>query len=157
MATLDEIALQVNANTTALNAITTASKNITDFDEQINLVLESEIPVSRAGADEKIVVQQIIDEVSKTYNVLTKTIDYTALIGDFILAVASTVNLTITLPTAIGNIGKEINIKKIDSTSYSIIVDANGTQTIDGILTQIITGQYATMTIVSDGSNWFIK
>jgi len=157
MATLDEIALQVNANTETINAITTASKNITDFDAQIPLVLTSEIPVANSGADEKITAQQIIDEASKSYNVASKVTDYQSLVDDFILSSASTVEITITLPTAVGNIGKEVNVKRIDSTIYDTIVDTLNSETIDGNLTQSITKQYTTMTVISDGANWFIK
>jgi hypothetical protein len=40
--------------------------------------------------------------------------------------------------------------------SYNVIVDANGTQTIDGVETQTITDQYVSMSIISDGTNWLI-
>lgn len=62
---------------------------------------------------------------------------------------------TINLYTAVGNSGREITIKNISTNS--ITIDANGSETIDGSATATITTQYASITVVSDGSNWFIK
>lgn len=60
---------------------------------------------------------------------------------------------TVTLPTAVGIQGKEYIIK--NSGSGVITVDADGTETIDGDLTQSL-NQYDSLTIVSDNSNWVI-
>lgn len=62
MPTNAELADQVNELTELVNSIILNSKNITDLDAQSPLVVTSEIPVSNAGADEKITAQQIIDE-----------------------------------------------------------------------------------------------
>lgn len=61
---------------------------------------------------------------------------------------------TITLFTAAGNTGKVLYIKNISD--FEVVVDANGSQTIDGDLTLSIIAKNAAVTIVSDGSNWFI-
>lgn len=63
---------------------------------------------------------------------------------------------TITLPTAVGITGRMYVIKKIDSSSNAVTVDANGSQTIDGALTVDLASQYEAMTIISDGANWLI-
>jgi hypothetical protein len=60
--TLQQVVDQLNALTETVNGITDTSVNITDLDAQSPLVPTSEIPVSNAGADEKITAQQIIDE-----------------------------------------------------------------------------------------------
>ena len=57
-------------------------------------------------------------------NIVNKTADYTAVIEDYVLVSASVADITITLPTAVGIAGREINITKIDSTSYNVIVDS---------------------------------
>lgn len=62
-------------------------------------------------------------------------------------------DITINLPTAVGNTAK-ITIKKTDSSTNIVITDASGAQTIDGDLTKEIYFQNTTMTIISDGSNW---
>lgn len=62
--------------------------------------------------------------------------------------------ITFTLPTAVGFAGQEIIIK--NSTTGTLTIDANGTETIDGGLTATLEDQYESITLVSDGSNWSI-
>lgn len=92
-----------------------------------------------------------------TFTQTTKTANYTATTSDFYIWVDATGGaVTITLPTAIGNAGRTFVIKKIDSSGNAVTIDANGSQTIDGALTQVITTQYAAYSIASDNANWFI-
>ena len=90
-------------------------------------------------------------------NIVNKTADYTAVINDYVLVSASSVDITITLPTAVGVTGKQINITKIDATSYDIIVDSTSSQLIIGQLTQLISKQWSNATFVSTGSYWVVK
>lgn len=64
--------------------------------------------------------------------------------------------LTVNLQTAVGRRGLQYHIKKIDSSANTLTIDADGTETIDGQLTQVLNTQYQSLTIVSDDSNWFI-
>jgi hypothetical protein len=63
--------------------------------------------------------------------------------------------ITVNLPTAVGNTAK-FEIKKIDSSANAVTVDAFSTQTIDGGLTAVLQVQYESITIVTDGANWFL-
>jgi hypothetical protein len=64
--------------------------------------------------------------------------------------------ITVNLATAINNSDCYV-IKKTDSTTNSIDIHPNGTETIDGSATTIkIKIQYISLTLVSDGTNWFI-
>jgi len=63
----------------------------------------------------------------------------------------------ITLNLPVGVSGTQYVIKKTDATANAVTVDANGSELIDGAATQTITTQYESITIVSDGSNWFIS
>ena len=58
------------------------------------------------------------------------------------------------LPTAVGIRGKQYIVKKIDATANTVTIDANGAQTIDGMLTAVLIGQWDVITLVSDGANW---
>ena|SRR3990167_1854493 len=84
---------------------------------------------------------------------------YTAIIATYtVTALDCVVNctsgtFTINLPTAVGISGKVYTIK--NSGAGIITVDANGSETIDGNLTQIIIAT-SSMTILSDGANWII-
>lgn len=64
--------------------------------------------------------------------------------------------ITVDLPTAVGNAGKVYYIKKIDSSANSVTIDGDGSETIDTGLTAVILTQFSAITIVSDGTEWWI-
>lgn len=63
--------------------------------------------------------------------------------------------ITVTLPAASGKSGRIYVIKKIGSTA-NIVIDGNASETIDGALTATLTTQWESITIQTNGSNWFI-
>ena len=63
---------------------------------------------------------------------------------------------TATLPTALGIAGRQYTIKKVDSGIGLVVLDADSAQTIDGALTYTLYAQYDSVTIVSDGANWWV-
>jgi hypothetical protein len=63
--------------------------------------------------------------------------------------------VTINLPTAVGITGRIYNIKAIN-VDNAVTVDANGTEEIDGSATAITLSLMESITIQSDGSNWWI-
>ena len=69
---------------------------------------------------------------------------------------ASTGALTITLPSALSAEGRYFNIKKIDGTANAVTVDADGSETIDGGVTASLASQYDSLSVISDGAEWFI-
>lgn len=91
------------------------------------------------------------------HNIVIKSVDYTAIINDYILVSTPIENITITLPNAVDVGGQEINITKMDSTEFDIIVNTSASQTIIGNLTETISTQWVNATFVSTGSNWVIK
>lgn len=64
-------------------------------------------------------------------------------------------NVIITLPTAVGVLGI-LNVKKIDSSGFTVIISASGGQSIDGQSNQTITSQWANLQLTASGSNWYI-
>jgi hypothetical protein len=90
-------------------------------------------------------------------SVTSKTANYTATTSDdVILCNASGGAFTITLYAASGNSGKQLTIKKTDSSNNAVTIDGNASETIDGTTTKAIAAQYTSLTIVCDGSNWHI-
>ena len=95
------------------------------------------------------------------YNVATVSgVNYIVLISnDVVLVSNSGMNLTVTLPTAAGNAGKTFVIKKVDA-GNTLSIKSILNQTLDG--TNITSGSYnityqwESITVVSDGSNYFI-
>ena len=65
-------------------------------------------------------------------------------------------SVTTTLPTAVGNSGYIIVLKRISDGTNTWIIDGNGSETIDGALTAVLTVQYESITIFSNGTNWEI-
>lgn len=91
-------------------------------------------------------------------SVTTTTHNETATSGEKIILIdAATAGGTVTvnLPTAVGNKAK-IHIKKTDSGSNTIIIDGSGSETIDGSVTFPLYFQNQSLTLVSNGTNWFI-
>lgn len=92
-----------------------------------------------------------------TLAISTKTGAYTLVDGDhIILADANSAGFTLTLPTAVGRAGLVFHVKKVDATANAVVIDGNGSETIDGATTRSITIQHETVSIVSDGANWHI-
>jgi hypothetical protein len=70
--------------------------------------------------------------------------------------ITPTADINVNLPSAVTvGEGYKYNIKNLAS-GFSLTVDANGTQTIDASLTYVINNQFQSITIMSDGANWFI-
>ncbi len=89
----------------------------------------------------------VIDDDGISYPLTTSAI---------FLADASGGAFTIDLPTAISMAGKTLTIKKIDAVANTITLDGNGSETIDDAITQDIASQYDSVTMVSDGTGWYI-
>lgn len=87
-------------------------------------------------------------------NVVTVTANYTASNDDFVLSDASGGAITVTLPPPSANY--RVDVKKIDSSSNDITIATDDTGTIDGASSKTISTQYESITMVSDGTNWFI-
>lgn len=87
----------------------------------------------------------------------TKTSNYTITTNDnIIIADATSNDVTLTLPAASGNAGISYRIERKDSTvAYEVIIDGNSSETIDGVITRTLKGQYEAVDIVCDGSNWY--
>jgi hypothetical protein len=81
---------------------------------------------------------------------------YTAAANDVVLYDATGGASTVNLPAAASNTNAQITVKKVDASVNSVTIDGNLAETIDGALTQVLNAQYESITVVSDGSNWFI-
>ena len=108
------------------------------------------------GTNDKTV---LISGVYRTKNVRTENSDTTLLLNDEVLFISSNPggSVQVNLPTAIGNQGKEYYIKRVDTgSSYSVVIDGYGSETIDGALSKTLTNNYEAVLIISNNSNWFV-
>lgn len=103
------------------------------------------------GRFNTVAVGRRVNQRTETGTTVTVTVNDEYFFND-----ATAASQTNNLPTAVGNPGQRFNFKKIDSTGNTVTIDGNGTETIDGSLTQVISVQYDSITIVSDNANWFI-
>ncbi len=117
----------------------------------IRLVDRNGIPYSRNSSGAEAIVGSGLT--------VAKSADYTVTDTDgvgTILVTTSSTTRTITLPTAADNTGRRLTVKKVDSGTGFVVLDGEGSETIDGITTTNVYTQYGTITIVCDGSNWLI-
>jgi hypothetical protein len=90
---------------------------------------------------------------------VTKTSNYTATNQDHnILVDATSATVQITLPTAATLAGQEFLIKdwKGQAATHNITIATTSAQTIDGASTKVISTNYGSVRVVSDGANWAI-
>lgn len=65
-------------------------------------------------------------------------------------------NITVSLPMAGAYKGVMFSIKKTDASGNTVTVDGNGAETIDGSATAVISLQNGSLTVRSDGTQWWI-
>lgn len=79
----------------------------------------------------------------------------TADLGSIVNASASSGNVTITLPSAVlAGDGGQLAVRKSDDSVNTVTIATDGSQLIDGASTYVLSKQYESVTIVSDGANW---
>lgn len=88
---------------------------------------------------------------------LTKTSAYTALVTDNVIFVNASTAFTITLPDASLCTGLILRFVKVDSGTDVLTLDGSGTQKVDASVTYVaVDAQYDSVTIISNGTAWFI-
>ena len=113
-------------------------KIVTSGTEAINALFLDGAGLSLNGV---ICTGYIAKSANFTATSLTSTIDCTN-------------NITITLPTAVGNSGRFHTIK--NSGTGVITIATTSSQTIDGAATQSLLTQWSKITVQSTGANWII-
>jgi hypothetical protein len=90
-------------------------------------------------------------------SIITVTTAYTLKITDrWVLVDATAAPVIVTLPAAFVMKGRDFSFKKIDVSANAMTIDAAGTETIDGALIFVTAVAYVSVTIVSNGANWWI-
>jgi hypothetical protein len=93
---------------------------------------------------------------SQALAITTKTATYTATANDHTIVCNNAGAMTVNLPAAAGCSGRVYVIKKISAALNNVTVDGNGAETIDGAATRILSLQYESVMIQSNGTSWFI-
>lgn len=96
-------------------------------------------------------INQPWDGSSLRLGYINATSNYTIKQTDFFIDCTGG-SFTVSLPTAAAISGKQFSIK--NSGTGAITIDANGSETIDGMLNFILSTQYEAILVASDGANW---
>jgi hypothetical protein len=90
-------------------------------------------------------------------SVSVKTSNYTMqqYPGETVLANAASGSFTVTLPDATKT-SNFYTVKKTDSSTNTVTISTTSSQTIDGGSSAVLKVQYVAITLVSNGSNWFV-
>jgi hypothetical protein len=83
-----------------------------------------------------------------------KVADYTATSNEFVDMDSSSATSSAHLLSASGISGARIVIKKTDSSTNTVTVDPDGSETVDGHATIVLNQQNEFISMVSDGTNW---
>lgn len=95
--------------------------------------------------------------ISRTSTVINVSTNYTIDSDDYVVLVdATAAPITITLPSASVAAQNEYNIKRINGGANKVTITASNGNLIDGLPSQIISYKYASITVVSDGQQWYI-
>jgi hypothetical protein len=73
-----------------------------------------------------------------------------------VLCDATTGVVTLTLPAAAASQGRKLVAKKTDASANAVTVDGNGAETVDGAASVSITARYDSVSVISDGTTWWI-
>jgi len=75
----------------------------------------------------------------------------------YMIVAAGTSSYAVTLPSAsVVGTGRIYVIKKTSASTYTLTINTTSSQTIDGATSLAFTQQYASYTVISNGSNWLI-
>lgn len=160
---LDDIAESIETffNTTKIDY-----QNIQDLGVRTANINDLAVTAAKIAAD-AVTTAKILDanvtraKASATFfngTYQAKSADYTMLTtDDGVYVDASGAARTITLFAVSGQSGKRITIKKIDSSTNAVTIDANSSETIDGATTTKLCTQYETVTLFCDGDEWHVE
>ena len=144
-ANADEIEVTVDDSTIELSA-TNGSGAIRVKDDGI-----TNAKMADDAIDSPQIADGAVDEVHRTRTVASPTTTHT-IATDIVLCNGGGTPFTATLPAAAS--GKIVMIKNVGTDAITIA--GNGGDTIDGAANYILYHRYETVTVVSNGSNWFI-
>ena len=97
-----------------------------------------------------------ITEVKRRRTVDSSFTNGEVISSDINLVDATAGNILINLPSPPVSAGRLLYIKKIDSSSNTVTIDQNSSETIDGGTQYLLYNQYEAVTLICDGTNWHV-
>tara|TARA_R100001086_G_scaffold169810_1_gene92593 strand:- start:880 stop:1260 length:381 start_codon:yes stop_codon:yes gene_type:complete len=116
-------------------------------------------PVRISGSLSDLGVQQWTMTLNKSgFIVPTRTVTATGTIteDDRVVFANPGANISLEVYNTSSNDGAMVTIKRIDTTDYIVTITTEGADKIDGQDEIYLQAQYDSVTLVSDGGNWYI-
>jgi hypothetical protein len=130
--------------------------SISIFGSQLSLNGAPITNVAAPTAPSDVATKEYVDSLARL-NVVTKAEDYLAITSDRIILVdTATSDVNIDLPSAVGQSGLAIYIKRISDGLNKAYINAQLGQTIDGDGFITVHLQWESHTLVSNGANWYV-
>ena len=115
--------------------------------------------ISNAGTPilaSDVATKEYVDSLARL-TVATTTTDYEVSVTDRIIFVDPSIGpVSVTLPSATGQAGLALYIKRVTDGGNTVFIYPPPGQTIDGLAVHQVFLQWESHTIVSDGTNWFL-
>jgi hypothetical protein len=151
----DAAKLSVVNTSTTLDYLHFSSASSTNIGNIFSIKSDGSVGIGHSSPSSTLHVSGSLGLAIRTISASTTAAatDYTLLINQ----VAAN-PVTVSLPTCVTANGRVYNVKKIDATTSTVVIDPNGSQTVDGNATTGISIQYESLQVQCDASstNWFI-
>lgn len=144
---------ELNSNATKLDSllwVRDTEVNMSNHEPYVNALLyATDTETVYIGDGNNWIEQEWLSPRTST----TQTGAYTASVNETVLCDASGAAFTVTLPPV--DDSTHVTVKKTDSSANAVTVDSPNSETIDGASSVSLASQYDTVTITSDGTNYF--
>jgi len=97
-----------------------------------------------------------ITELKRYRTVDSSLVDTNTISSDINLVSAAGGNVLVNLPAPPISAGRLLYIKKTDSSTNTVTIDQNGSETIDGGASYVLYNQFESVTLICDGTNWHV-
>ncbi len=102
------------------------------------------------------VLDELADQVNYTAYDVTRVAAAAVVGSDLVLCTTGASDLALQLVKAVEFRDRTMAIKKIDAGAGQVLIDPDGTETLDGQTTYTVSAQYTVVSIRSDGDNWWV-
>ena len=152
----DRIFRVLTGNTPTTDAEGTLTGELPAWDESLSYIAEL---LQNSMDGYRFIIPPSLTSSVQSITTATYTIQMTGLSGTYHVTRTTTGACTITLNSDLIAVGRELTIKDagINADTYNITIQTEGAETIDGSATLVMNLPGMSVTLYSDGNNWFIK
>jgi hypothetical protein len=146
-------------DSSASESAKTAFDGVRTFGDTCLLDFDSEsLSEGDIAAIDAVVAAHVADLFPETIRaVVSVEADYSMTYDDYLVLADTTAGqFTITLPSAVSQIGKVFVIKKVNSAQNRVYIQGSNDETLDGATSKNLRTQWTALEVISDGDNWII-